>query len=305
MDCLRPTYRTEFLSVWRRDAYEKSDHGNFLTLGEKNAGKEKRDNYYPFGLVAQNFQRQSEVPQNFKFQSQEHISDLGLDWDSFKWRNYQPDLGRFFNLDPLADKFVNNSPYAFSENKVISYREFEGLEGVGVSATAGLTFNIGEMKKLNFAELKRSATMTVGVQTPLSFLPNVNLTGQVSYSVRPKKTTTKTAVAQKTQIQDIVQETTLSVTQTGNDTDVGVDTEITPNLSSSENPVEDASVSGVQDNLKTQNDLAQPPDAVEPKGSESKATNTSQQQPIPAKQSLDLETFMSKVLALGLLVIIK
>jgi hypothetical protein len=49
---------------------------------------------------------------------------------SFKWRNHQPDIGRFFNIDPLADKYVYNSPYAFSENQVVAFRELEGLEKV-------------------------------------------------------------------------------------------------------------------------------------------------------------------------------
>jgi hypothetical protein len=53
-----------------------------------------------------------------------------LNWDSFKWRNHQPDIGRFFNVDPLADKYVYNSPYAFSENHVTSHIELEGLEKV-------------------------------------------------------------------------------------------------------------------------------------------------------------------------------
>ncbi|MFC5193317.1 RHS repeat domain-containing protein [Algoriphagus aquatilis] len=69
---------------------------------------------------------------NWKFQSQESIDDLGLNWSSFKWRNHQPDIGRFFNIDPLADKYVHNSPYAFSENKVVAHVELEGLESVSI-----------------------------------------------------------------------------------------------------------------------------------------------------------------------------
>jgi RHS repeat-associated protein len=68
----------------------------------------------------------------FKFQGQEHVDDLGLNWDSFKWRNHQPDIGRFFNVDPLAEKYVYNSPYAFSENDVVSAIELEGLEKVRI-----------------------------------------------------------------------------------------------------------------------------------------------------------------------------
>jgi len=88
----------------------------------------QKDDYYPFGLTFNSYQRPNTTEQRWKFQGQEHIDDLGLNWDSFKWRNHQPDIGRFFNVDPLADKYVYNSPYAFSENDVIGAVELEGLE---------------------------------------------------------------------------------------------------------------------------------------------------------------------------------
>jgi RHS repeat-associated protein len=84
--------------------------------------------YYPFGLTFNSYKRENSVENRIKFQGQEHVDDLGLNWDSFKWRNHQPDIGRFFNVDPLSDKYVFNSPYAFSENHVISHVELEGLE---------------------------------------------------------------------------------------------------------------------------------------------------------------------------------
>src|SRR5690606_28356290 len=84
--------------------------------------------YYPFGLTFNSYQRENSVENKWKFQGQEHIDDLGLNWDSFKWRNHQPDIGRFFNVDPLAEAYYYNSPYAFSENKVVAHRELEGLE---------------------------------------------------------------------------------------------------------------------------------------------------------------------------------
>jgi len=62
-----------------------------------------------------------------------------LNWDSFKWRNHQPDIGRFFNVDPLAEKYYYNSPYAFSENKVVAHREMEGLEAELVIGGSALT----------------------------------------------------------------------------------------------------------------------------------------------------------------------
>ena len=37
-------------------------------------------------------------------------------------------LGRFFAVDPLSPKYPHNSPYAFSENRLIDAIELEGLE---------------------------------------------------------------------------------------------------------------------------------------------------------------------------------
>jgi RHS repeat-associated protein len=99
-----------------------------LTVEEKGGSEKKGNDYYPFGLTFNSYQRENSVPNKIKFQGQEHIDDLGLGWDSFKWRNHQPDIGRFFNIDPLAEKFAYNSPYAFAENKLGLGIELEGME---------------------------------------------------------------------------------------------------------------------------------------------------------------------------------
>ncbi len=49
---------------------------------------------------------------------------------SFKCRNYDYALGRFLSVDPLAKEYSYQSPYAFSENRVVDSRELEGLERV-------------------------------------------------------------------------------------------------------------------------------------------------------------------------------
>ncbi len=41
---------------------------------------------------------------------------------------HDPRLGRFFSVDPLAADYAYNSPYAFSENRVMDGVELEGLE---------------------------------------------------------------------------------------------------------------------------------------------------------------------------------
>src|SRR5258708_2480163 len=108
------------------------------------------DDSYPFCFTFNTYSRENSVAYRWKFQSQEHIDDLGLNWDTFKLRNHQPDIGRFFNIDPLSDKYVDNSPYAFSENHVIAHVELEGLE------KASAIFGVDKKVKLKEASLQFS-----------------------------------------------------------------------------------------------------------------------------------------------------
>ncbi|WP_051882312.1 RHS repeat-associated core domain-containing protein [Chryseobacterium soli] len=86
------------------------------------------NDYYPYGmnhLKTGNAYFGAGKYQNYKYQGQE-LQETGF--YSFKWRNYMPDVGRFFNIDPLAEKYAYNSTYAFQENKLGMGVELEGLE---------------------------------------------------------------------------------------------------------------------------------------------------------------------------------
>jgi hypothetical protein len=91
--------------------------------------------YYPFGLTMTGISSKTSggLDGKKKFQGQEFAYDefsdgSGLEMYEFKWRMDDPQTGRFWQLDPLADKYVYNSVYAFSENQVTSHVELEGKE---------------------------------------------------------------------------------------------------------------------------------------------------------------------------------
>jgi len=91
----------------------------------------EENHYYPFGMTVQLDNNAANTTKNdIKFQGQRLDNDLGINIYSFKYREHDPTIGRFWQIDPLSDKYVYNSPYAFSENKVTSHFELEGLEAV-------------------------------------------------------------------------------------------------------------------------------------------------------------------------------
>jgi len=88
-------------------------------------------NYYPFGLEHKGYNYVTLQEYNYKqFQGQEFTKDLELNTHEWKYRVSDPAIGRFWQIDPLAEDYYYNSTYAFAENKVIDHVELEGLEGV-------------------------------------------------------------------------------------------------------------------------------------------------------------------------------
>jgi YD repeat-containing protein len=91
-------------------------------------------NYYPFGLQHKGYNNQiNGAINNYKqYQYQEFTEDLGLNTHEWKYRFSDPAIGRFWSIDPLVDDYRYQSPYNFSENRVIDGVELEGLEYVTV-----------------------------------------------------------------------------------------------------------------------------------------------------------------------------
>jgi RHS repeat-associated protein len=72
----------------------------------------------------------SDEGHRYGFQGQEKDDEIKGEGNSvnYKYRMHDSRIGRFFSLDPLAPSYPGNSPYAFSENRVIDGAELEGLE---------------------------------------------------------------------------------------------------------------------------------------------------------------------------------
>ncbi len=94
-------------------------------------------------------------PYRYGFQGQEKDDEVKGEGNSvnYKYRMHDPRIGRFFAIDPLAPKYPHNSPYAFSENRVIDGVELEGLEYLAVKTIHDKNFKI---RKQDYTKINRN-----------------------------------------------------------------------------------------------------------------------------------------------------
>ncbi|UII21158.1 RHS repeat-associated core domain-containing protein [Fulvivirga ligni] len=84
------------------------------------------DNYYPFGLAFNSYQRVTAKKNKFLYNGKERVSDLGLNWDDYGARMYQSELGRFFVQDRFSEKYAPISPYNYVGNNPILFKDHNG-----------------------------------------------------------------------------------------------------------------------------------------------------------------------------------
>jgi RHS repeat-associated protein len=87
-----------------RLSYSDVNQNNFspvsLQIKEEN-------NYYPFGLKHKgynNLMASGQRDHKYGFGGKEEQNELGLEWMDFHARNYDASLGRWMNIDPLAEQ---------------------------------------------------------------------------------------------------------------------------------------------------------------------------------------------------------
>jgi len=87
--------------------------------------------YYPHGLPMGNIgsSAMAFMANRTKHQSNEYIKDAGLNWMDFGFRQYDPQIGRFLSIDPLAATGGQDrhSPYAAMANQPESMIDPNGL----------------------------------------------------------------------------------------------------------------------------------------------------------------------------------
>jgi RHS repeat-associated protein len=66
------------------------------------------------------------VPQNFLYNGKELQTDLGLNWEDYGARMYDPAISRWMSPDPLASKYYSISPYTYVANNPLKFIDPDG-----------------------------------------------------------------------------------------------------------------------------------------------------------------------------------
>jgi RHS repeat-associated protein len=111
----------------------------YLAIKEEN-------HYYPFGLKHENynvdyleFQEMNEavvlypplststkLMHNYKYNGKELQDELGLNMYDYGARNYDPAIGRWFNIDNLSEDYYDYSPYNYVYNDPVKHIDPDG-----------------------------------------------------------------------------------------------------------------------------------------------------------------------------------
>lgn len=97
-----------------RQYYIKDHLGSIRQVFDETATIVSAQDYYSYGDVLRSYVTGSNINDKYKFTEKER--DTETNYDYFGARYYDSDLGRWLQVDPLADKYPGWSPYNYVEN---------------------------------------------------------------------------------------------------------------------------------------------------------------------------------------------
>ncbi len=97
-----------------------------LTVQHTETPVVQRDDYYPFGLTFNGWQRMGVDENKYLFNGKELQDDLDLDWYDYGARMYDATIGRFMVQDSFSEKYLSLNPYQYTANNPILFVDING-----------------------------------------------------------------------------------------------------------------------------------------------------------------------------------
>ncbi|QTY27299.1 RHS repeat-associated core domain-containing protein [Flavobacterium sp. CS20] len=128
--------------------------------------------YYPYGSImpGRSFNSNS---YRYGFIGAENDNEISGTRNSqnHTFRSYDPRLGRYKSLDPLARDYPWNSPFAYAENRVIDGLDLEGLEYISFHHYANGAVAKTEFYKMTDDDIERLGGTTAGIHNSVPYGP--------------------------------------------------------------------------------------------------------------------------------------
>jgi RHS repeat-associated protein len=111
--------------------YALKDHlGNTRVMFSQTGEVLQDQSYYPFGMSmgeALTFDMPSTLPDNkYLYNGKELQNDFGLGWYDYGAMFYDPTLGRWHAVDPMAEAYNRESPYTYVKNNPLIFVDPDG-----------------------------------------------------------------------------------------------------------------------------------------------------------------------------------
>jgi len=135
----------------------------------------EEDHYYAFGLKIAGISSkklgdagEGTLKNNYLYNDKELFDDGGLNWLDYGYRNYDPQIGRFPQLDPFSDDYASMTPFQYASNDPIANIDLDGLEGA-LSTSFSTAQVLGQVVVTPVRTATAASTVTSTLKTIVNF----------------------------------------------------------------------------------------------------------------------------------------